>query len=331
MSRKRKFFILLGLGLVLALCTGAAVVFYYAESPDALKALIERSISRATGTQCTISEFAYSLNPLSLRARGIQLVDHVQRFQLDVAELVTELSLQGPFTRRSLVVKRLTLQGLSLNTHHASSLSETVEKPSTPGFFGRLARGLMALVLFRDIQVDHAELSGGHVNSEKGEQILRMSGIHLSLDEAKSLQVSCHGLLRWPSEEMELTMPHLRLTADRTFSIVDPEIRMTLKAWDMTFATRHGKAENLSGETEVLYARDKRLLTFNSARLCSEKLTVKHWNGSPSPPLTVHFKADGFLDFSGGKAGARHFQLILKEIMEATGTFYGEAGTHLEA
>jgi len=331
MSRKRKFFILLGLGLVLALCTGAAVVFYYAESPDALKALIERSISRATGTQCTISEFAYSLNPLSLRARGIQLVDHVQRFQLDVAELVTELSLQGPFTRRSLVVKRLTLQGLSLNTHHASSLSETVEKPSTPGFFGRLARGLMALVLFRDIQVDHAELSGGHVNSEKGEQILRMSGIHLSLDEAKSLQVSCHGLLRWPSEEMELTMPHLRLTADRTFSIVDPEIRMTLKAWDMTFATRHGKAENLSGETEVLYARDKRLLTFNSARLCSEKLTVKHWNGSPSPPLTVHFKADGFLDFSGGKAGARHFQLILKEIMEATGTFYGEAGTHPEA
>jgi len=142
MSRKRKFLILLGLGLVLALCTGAAVVFYYAESPDALKALIERSISRATGTQCTISEFAYSLNPLSLRARGIQLVDHVKRFQLDVAELVTELSLQGPFTRRSLVVKRLTLQGLSLNTHHASSLSETVEKPSTPGFFGRLARGL---------------------------------------------------------------------------------------------------------------------------------------------------------------------------------------------
>jgi len=331
MSRKRKFFILLGLGLVLALCTGGAVVFYYAESPGALKALIERSISRTTGTQCTIREFAYSVNPLSLRAREIQLVDHVQRFQLDVAELVTELSLQGPFTRRSLVVKRLTLQGLSLNTHHASGLSETVEKPSTPGFFARLARGLMALVLFRDIQVDNAELSGGHVNSEMGEQILRMSGIHLSLDEAKSLQVSCHGLLRWPSEEMELTMPHLQLTADRTFSIVDPEIRMTLKAWEMTFATRHGKAENLSGETEVLYARDKRLLTFKSARLCSEKLTVKHWNGSPSPPLTVHFKADGFLDFSGRKAGARHFQLILKEILEATGDFYGEAGTHLEA
>jgi len=331
MSRKRKIFFLLGLGLVLALCTGVAVVLYYAESPGALKALIERSISRTTGMQCTISEFAYSLNPLSIRARGIQLIDHVQRFHLDVPELVTELSLQGPFTRRSLVVKHLIIQGLSLNSNRASSLTETAEKSATPGFFGRLARGLTALLLFRDIQVDNAELTGGHVNSEMGEQILTISGIHLSLDTARSLQVSFRGLLRWPSEEMELTMPHLRLTADRAFSIVDPEIRVTLKGEEMSVATPHGKAEDLSAETEVLYDRDKRLLTFNSARLCSDKLTLKKWNGSPSAPLKVRFEADGFLDFSGGKAGARHFQLILDEIMEATGGFHGEAGTHPEA
>jgi hypothetical protein len=87
MSRKRKTLILFGLLLVLTLCAGVAAVFYYAESPGALKALVERSISRATGTQCTISEFSYSLNPLSVRARGIQLIDHVQRFHLDVPEL----------------------------------------------------------------------------------------------------------------------------------------------------------------------------------------------------------------------------------------------------
>ncbi len=331
MSRKRKTLILFGLLLVLTLCAGVAAVFYYAESPGALKALVERSISRATGTQCTISEFSYSLNPLSVRARGIQLIDHVQRFHLDVPELATELSLHGPFARRSLVVNHLTIQGLSLNTHRASSVTEMAEKEETPGFFSRVARGIITLLLFRDIRLDNVELTGGRVTSEMGELIMTMNGIHLRLNEAKSLEVFCFGLLQWPSEEVELIMPQLRLTADRAFSIVDPEIRMTLKGEEMTFATPRGKAENLSAGTEIIYDRDRRLLTFNSALLFSEKLTVKQWNGSPSPPLTVHFKTDGFLDFSAGKAEARHFQLILKELMEATGTFHGEAGAHPEA
>jgi len=331
MSKKRKISILLGLGLVLAFCTVAAVVFYYAESSEALKSLVERSVSRSTGTQCTISEFAYSLDPLSIRARGIQFIDHVRHFHLDVPELVMELSFQGPFTRRSLVVKRLTIQGFSLNTDHPSSFTERPEKLSTPGFFSRLVRGLVALLLFKDIRVDHAELTGGHVNSALGEQNLTLDGIHLSMGEAMSLQVSCHGRLRWPSKKMELTVPHLRLTADRAFSIVDPQIRMTVKSEEMTFAAPHGKTEGLSGETELIYDRDKRLLTFHSARLCSESLIVKQWNGTPSPPLTAEFKADGFLDFSGGKAGVQHFQLVLKELLEATGAFHGEAGANPKA
>jgi hypothetical protein len=331
MSKKRKILILLGLGLVLALCTGVAAVFYYAESPGALKALLERSLSRTTGAQCTIGEFAYSLNPLSIRARDIELIDPVQHFHLEVPELTTELSLQGPFTRRSLVVKHLTIQGPSLNTYRAFTLTEPTEKPATPALFGRLARRLVALLLFQDIQLDNAELNGGHLNGEMGEQVLTMSGIHLSLDGAKALQVSCHGLLQWPSEEMQLSMPHLRLTTDRAFSLVDPEIRMTLKSEEMTLSAPHGKAENLSLETEVLYDRDKRLLTFNSASLFTERLFVTQWNGSSSPALTMHFKADGFLDLSGGNARVRHFQLNFKEIMEATGAFQGAAGARPEA
>jgi hypothetical protein len=331
MSRKRKIFILLGLGLVLALCTGVAAVFYYAKSPGALKALLERSISRTTGAQCTIGEFAYSLNPLSIRARDIRLIDPVQHFHLEVPELTTELSLQGSFTRRSLVVKRLTIQGLSLNTYRAFTLTEPAEKPATQGFFGRFARRLTALLLFQDIQLHNAELNGGHLNSEIGEQVLTMSGIHLSLDGSKALQVSCHGLLQWPSEKMELSMPHILLTTDRAFSILDPEIRMILKSEEMTLSAPHGKAENLSFETEAFYDRDKGLLTFNSALLSTERLFVKQWNGSPSAALTVHFKADGFLDLSGGNAGVRHFQLIFKELMEATGAFHGAAGARPEA
>ena len=330
MSKKRKRLIFLGLALLLVLCTAIAVVLYYVESPAKIKALVEGSISRATGTECSIREFSYSLNPLSIHAKGIQLIDHVQSFHLEIPELVTELSLQGPFTRKSLVVKHLTLSGLSLNTYRSSSLTETGDKPPATGFLGRLARGLVALLLFRDIQVDDAELSGGHVSSEMGEQMLTMSGIHLTLNEDKSLQISCYGRWRWRSEDVEVTMPHLQLTADRAISVVDPEIRMALKGEGMTLTTPRGKAESLSGEAKVVYDRDKRLLVFDSARLSSETLTLKQGNGFASPPFAMQFNADGFVDFSSARAGAQRFHLIVNQILEATGAFHAGLGAHPE-
>jgi hypothetical protein len=331
MSRKRKLFVLLGLGLLLALCTGIAAVLYYAESPDALKALVEGSISKATGAQCTIGELNYSLNPLSIRAKDIQLIHHVQNFHLDIPSLATELSLQGSFRRGTLIVNRLALQGFSLNTDHSATFTEIGQKQDSTGFFSRLGRRLVALLLFRDIRIDSAEFSGGQVNSDLGEQIFTMSEIQLSLNKASSLQISCHARLRWPSSDMELTMPHLLLTTHHAFSLVDPEIRMTFKGGEMTLSSPHGKAENLSLETDVLYDRDKELLTFSSAALSTERLFVRQRNGSRSPALAVNFKADGFLDFSAGNAGLRHFQLIVKEILEATGAFQGGAGAPWES
>jgi hypothetical protein len=330
MSKKRRILVLVGLTLLLALCTAVTVVLYYVESPGKLKTLIEQSISRATGTECSIRELSYSLNPLFIHARGIQLIDHVRRSCLDIPELVTNLSLQGPFTRRSLVVKHLAITGLSLSTDRSFSLTETVDKPVVPDFFGRLARGLVALLLFRDIQVNEAELTGGRVSSEMGEQTLTMSGIHLSLNPDKSLQIACTGRLRWPSVDMEVTMPNLRLTADRAISIVDREIRISLKSEEMTVTAPRGKAESLSGEAQVVYDRDKKLLVFDSARLSSENVTFKPWNGPTYPSFAMKLDTDAFVDFSSGRAGAHRFHLVLNQIMEANGAFQAVTGVHPE-
>ena len=78
MSKKRKTLILLGLALLIALCAGFAVVAYYMNSPGEVKALVEQCISAATGTKCSLTEFSYSLNPISVHARGIRLADHTR-------------------------------------------------------------------------------------------------------------------------------------------------------------------------------------------------------------------------------------------------------------
>ena len=324
MQRKRKILIFLGAGLLLFLCAAAAGLVFLIESPGKFKTLVEQSLSKATGAECSIKGLSYSLNPLVIHATGIQLIDHVQWFYLEIPELVTKLSLQGPIGRKSLVVKHLTIRGLSLNTYRSSSLMGMQNPPAAAGFFARLGRDLVGLLFFRDIHIEDAEISGGHMNSEIGGHILTLGGIRVTLNERKSLEIACYGRVRWGSEQMEMTMPNIQLTADKAISIVDPEIRMSLKGEDMTFVTPMGRAQTLSGQAQAVYDRDKKVLTLRSARLSSKNLTLKQRNGAPSPLLTMHLEADGFLDFFSGKAGAQRFHLILHERMEATGTVRAE-------
>jgi hypothetical protein len=330
MSKKRRLLILLGVTLLLALSAVVTVVLYYAESPGELKTLVEQSISRATGTECSIQEFSYSLNPLFIHARGIQVIDHVRGFSLEIPELTTTLSFQGSFFRRRLIVNHLTISGLSLSASRSTSLAETGEHPVAPGFFGRLARRLVPLLLFRDIQIHEAELSGGRVSSEMDEQNLTISEIHLSLNPDKSLQMSCYGRLRSPSMVMEVSMPNLRLTPDSAISIIDPEIRLSLESEEMTVTTPRGKAESLSVTAKVVYDRDRKLLRFDSARLSTENLTVMQGNGPGFPSFSMKLDADGFVDFSSGRAGAERFHLSLNQIMEANGSFQAVTGAHPE-
>jgi len=92
---------------------------------------------------------------------------------------------------------------------------------------------------------------------------------------------------------MEVAVPLLQLTWDRALSIVDPEIRLSLKAEDMTFLLNQEK-------------------------------------GSASRPFTVHFSADGFVDVAGNRAGAQRFHLTVTQIMEAAGAFHAVTGAKPE-
>jgi len=87
MSKKRKNFDSTRPGAPACLCAGFAVVAYYMNSPGQSQALVEQCISAATGTKCSVSEFSYSLNPISVHARGIRLADHTRLFLLGNSRL----------------------------------------------------------------------------------------------------------------------------------------------------------------------------------------------------------------------------------------------------
>ena len=78
MSRKRKILVVLCLLFLLGVLALSGAGFYYYSNPSKLKPLAESALSRFTGTECSIKELSYSRHPLSIRAKGIQFIDHIQ-------------------------------------------------------------------------------------------------------------------------------------------------------------------------------------------------------------------------------------------------------------
>jgi len=114
---KVKRIILVPLVLILALGAGLALALLYVyQHPAALKRLMEDSLSARFGVAVTIGELEYSLQPMQARAARIAVRDAKSGNDLDlsVARLNAAFALEGPLGRRTLVIERMALAGVSV-------------------------------------------------------------------------------------------------------------------------------------------------------------------------------------------------------------------------
>ncbi|HUU80987.1 MAG TPA: hypothetical protein VMW90_06020, partial [Acidobacteriota bacterium] len=113
MSVKRKIillFFIVALVVLVALCGGFLYYYYH---PAAVKPLIEKSISRATGLSFSIERLSYSLNPLRIQGKGITARPQkdLGGFHLAIADLEADIGLGGPFGHKTLTFKKLRVNG----------------------------------------------------------------------------------------------------------------------------------------------------------------------------------------------------------------------------
>jgi hypothetical protein len=277
MKIKRKTILIFCIAPLLLLGSLCGAILYYYFNPPAVKALIEKSIARSTGTSCKIKSLSYSLKPINIRAKGILVKpgEDLRGFHLELPEFIADISLEGPFGHKCLTFKNLKIDGFSFLVSHDLLLPVLKQKPETPSFLGRAVKRLIAFFLFRDIQFQAAQIVNGHIVAQTKEQTVRISEIHAHLNTEHLIEVSCKMWFQWPSQKIQFTAPHLLITTDRAISFVDPEISCLLTATKGIFESPWANVDSIGVTATLKYHSKNKTLTFSPMELHSENVTLE--------------------------------------------------------
>jgi hypothetical protein len=116
MVRFKKILLVLAIGLCITMVFFLGAGFYLYHHPEGIKPIIERSLSASTGSSCTIESLFYSFQPMALEIKGIHLKPQSSQppFSMDVRFARADMAVRGPLGHRSLIIKNMQLNGVSL-------------------------------------------------------------------------------------------------------------------------------------------------------------------------------------------------------------------------
>ena len=105
----KKFFLVSGLflGLIAIILAGMGLYLYY--HPERMKPIIERSLSAATGSSCTIASISFSFQPMALEARGIffKSLRPQRPFSMEFPFIRADMRIEGPWGQKSLIIENI--------------------------------------------------------------------------------------------------------------------------------------------------------------------------------------------------------------------------------
>ncbi len=320
--------LLLALLLVILGLSGiAGFLLYYFSHPAATKTLIENQLGRRTGTVCTIDSLSYSLKPLRIEVRGLRLEPPETRpgILLDLAALSADFTLTGSFGSRSLVLHRLQVAGLTLNLQPEAALPRDVNAEGDSSLWGRTIRRAVGFLLFRDVQLRQAELSGGRVNLRSGEQRLELAELEATLVAGRPLQMAGSAVFRSDGEGLFLSAPRFELETDGELSLLEPLVAGRLSAGDIDLRSPWLHAKKTRVEVRFRYAVDERALAFQSLDLRLEATRIPALPALPAP-LPLRLASEGRYDFRRGELALARFEADVARLLNCRGSLRGHLG-----
>ena len=329
MKTKNKLLLIFCIGVLLIMASLCGAMLYYYFHPSAVKALIEKSISRSTGTSFEIKNLSYSLKPLRILAKGILFKpgEDLRGFYLEIPELIADMSLEGSFGHKCLTFKNLKIDGFSFRVSHDLFLPRIEQKPGDPSFLTRIVKRLIALFLFRDIRFQAAQIVNGNMVAQIKDQTVRISGIHAHLNADHLVEISCEMGFQWPSQKISFMAPHILITTDHAISFVDPKISCLLTATRAMFQSPGANADNVGVTARLIYDHNYRKVAFEPLDLVLEGAVLKQIPETRSDPLNLHLKTQGFFDLGNNKLSASHFHLGINEIFGIKGSLNARFGS----
>lgn len=315
--------------IVLLLLTSlAGAIIYYYTHPPAVKAFVENTVSRSTGTSFTIKSLTYSLDPLRVIAKGIifQPGRDLNGFYLEIPRFQANFSLEGPFGQRSLIVKSLRVESFSCRISKDLTLPKIEQKADPPSFFGAILKRVIALFFFRDLRFQGAELSGGSISAQLGDQTVRVNEVHARLNADHLIEVSCSIKAEWPSKKMRLTIPHLDLETDRAISLVNPQIGFSLAVRQALFESPAVNVRHIRGRANLVYQHSRRDLIFEHLKFILGEVALQNGSQTKTIPSDLHFEMEGVINLRDSRLDAHRIHVSMNDVLQLDGKLDGVFG-----
>ena len=159
---------------------------YFYRHPSRVKDLAAEHFLSLTGLEVSVGKLSYSLKPLHLRARDIDVrpVADGNDVELQLGFLAVDARLIGPFGRRTLVVEHLRIEDFSARVKTDARLPAALSEAASPSFAGQLVRQVVGFFLISDIAWSSIEAANGRLTVTGDATQLVLDGLRLESDAA---------------------------------------------------------------------------------------------------------------------------------------------------
>ena len=314
---------------LLSLCGGILYLYYH---PSAVKPFIEKSISGSTGTSLTIKTLSYSLKPFQIQAGGIliQSDEGPGRLTLTIPDLIAELALKGPFGRKTLILKRLTIDGLSVQLFEKTELPTFTLKRKAPSFFSKILKEAVGVFLLRDIKFQAAEMKGWEITARWEDQFLEVREMGGTLTDDGPIEIIGNLYYKRPSPEIEFVAPRFHINTDSTIDFDDPVIKGTLSVPEASFNSPQATAKTMDIKADFIYANKQKTLTLEPLDLSTGELVLKKGEDELKP-FNLHVNADGVVNLDERKLNARRLNFMVNDALQLEGHASAHMGSQKDA
>jgi hypothetical protein len=314
--------------ILLCAATGAGVVIYYYYHPSKIKPMVEGILSRSTGTVCSIENLSYATDPMRIEVTLIRMKPKGggHGFDLEVPSLKAIMGLEGSFGNRTLVIRGLDSEGLSLRLSPRANLPALEIMPGSPSPLARAGTWLAAVFLFRDIRLEAGEITNGHVHFLLEGGSLEIAQVHARFHQTRPVEVTCSAEVLVPSAEASFRAPTVQVNTVGKVSLMDPMVKLSLAFQGASLKARQAEVQEISGKAQMVLEPGRRSLSFQSLDMRMVGMTSKLPLLRTPRPLEIELSGQATSDLRTGVLEAPLLHIQIPNLMEWAGSVKGHLG-----
>ena len=343
MTLGRKIFLgfCIALFLIVVSLSGLGLYLYF--HPEHIKPLIERSLSATTGSFCTIESLSYSFRPMVIEAGGIRFkpIGQQKDFSMEIRFVRTDMAVEGPFGRRSLILKNTQINSLYIDIFSENAtLPVFAPEKGSPSFPARMLQRLIGLFFFRDIKFQSGEIIDGRISANMGNQAIQVYQIHAKAGTDKPPSLSFALEAKGFAHNTHLKAPDVNILFDEALNIMDLKLSGALQSHGMRLQSPELGIRRIDMTSHLNYIHVQKKLYAENLQVSSEGITLKpdrETMGSVPVSVTgaetLSMETGLFYDMSEGKIAFAPLKIHVNSlsVMEKRDALLPPLDIHLKA